>query len=59
MKTNRKTTKTSEEKWEEKQLYGYFKHEISHEKTWTRLQKRNFNRETGSILIIAQNNVIY
>ena len=42
-------------KWEGKQLYGSFKrliNNISHEKTWTRLRKGNFQRET------AQNNAI-
>ena len=35
---------TKEEKWEEKQLYGYVKlqtGEISHEKAWTWLRKGN------------------
>ena len=31
---------------------------ISHEKTWTRLRKRNLKRETESLLIAAQNNAI-
>ena len=48
-------------KWEEKQLYGHFKqliNNISHKKTWTRLRKGNFKRETESLLIAAQNNAI-
>ena len=56
-----KPTKLRKEKWEEKQLYGYFKQqtgEISHEKTWTWLKKRNLKRETESILTEVQNNVI-
>ena len=32
--------------------------EISHEKTWTLLSKRNFKRETEPLLIAAQNNAI-
>ena len=32
--------------------------EISHEKTWTWPRKRNFKRETESLLIVAQNNDI-
>ena len=52
-----RTTITRKQKWEEKQLYGYFKRqigEISHEKIWTRLRKGNLKRET--LLIVAQNN---
>ena len=44
-----------------KQFYRHFKrqiNEISHEKTWTWLRKRNLKRETESLLIAAQNNVI-
>ena len=58
-RTNRMTI--TRKKWEEKQLYGRFKwliSNISHEKTWTWLRKRNLNRETESLLIIAQNNTI-
>ena len=47
--------------WEEKQLYGYFKRqisEISHEKTWTWLRKGNLKRETEYLLIAAQNDAI-
>ena len=49
------------QKLEEKQLYRRFKRLISnmsHEKTWTRLRKGNFKRETESLLITAQNNAI-
>ena len=45
----------------EKQLYGHSKRqtsEISHVKIWTWLRKGKFKRETESILIAAQNNVI-
>ena len=45
----------------ERQLYGRFKrliNSISHNKTWTWLRKGNFKRETESLLIPAQNNVI-
>ena len=38
IKINRKSTKTIKQKWEEKQLYGYFKQqtrEIAHKKIWT------------------------
>ena len=43
------------------QLYGGFKRlasDISHEKTWTWLNKGNLKRETESLLIAAQNNAI-
>ena len=46
--TNR-TTKTRKQKWEGKQLYGYFKRqtdEITHKKTGTLQRKRNLKRET-------------
>ena len=49
------------QKWDEKQLYGRFKRIINdclHEKTWTWLRKGNFKRETESLRIAAQNNVI-
>ena len=53
-------TITRKQKWKEKQLYGRFKRliNISHEKTWTWLRKENFKRETESLLIATQNNVI-
>ena len=54
-------TITKKTKWEEKQLYGHFKRLInntSREKTWTWLRKGNFKKETESLLIAAQNNVI-
>ena len=60
-RTNRKTTKTRKQKWEEKQLYGHFKRqieEVAQEKTWTWLRKGNLKRETESLIIAAQNNAI-
>ena len=48
-------------KWEEKQLYEYFKRqtiEISHEKYWIWRKKRNLKRETESLQILAQSNAI-
>ena len=54
-------TKTRKQKWEEKQFHGRFKrliNNISHDKTWTWLRKRNFIRETESLLIVAQNSAI-
>ena len=60
IRTNRKTKKqTIKQKWEEKQLYGYFKRQtnvIAHEKIWTCLRKGKLNRETESLLIAAKNN---
>ena len=44
-----------------KQLYGRFKrliNNISHDKTRTCLRKVNFERETESLLIGAQNNAV-
>ena len=54
-------TITWKQKWEGKQLYRRFKrliNNISHDKTWTWLRKRNFKRETESFLIAAQNNAV-
>ena len=54
-------TITRKQKWERKQLYGRFKrriNNISHDKTWTWLRKRNCKRETESFLIAAQNNAV-
>ena len=54
-------TKTRKQKWEGKQLHGRFKrliNNISHDKTWTWLRKRNFKRETESLLMAAQNSAI-
>ena len=48
---------TRKEKWEEKYFYGRFKcliNNISRQKTWTWLRKGNLKRETGSLLIAAQ-----
>ena len=53
-------TITKKQKWE-KILYGNLKrliNNISHDKTWMWLRKRNFKRETEYILIAAQNNAI-
>ena len=47
------------QKWEEKNLYVYFKRQtskISNEKTWTWLRKGNLRRETESLLIAAPDN---
>ncbi len=58
---NNRMTITRKQKWEEKQFYGRFKpliNNISHEKTWTRLRKGKFKRETESLLIAAQNNAL-
>ena len=44
-----------------KQLYGRFKrliNNISPDKTWTRLRKGNFRKETESLLIAAQDNAV-
>ena len=49
----KRTTITRKQKWEEKQLYGYFKRKISYEKTWTWKRNRNLKKETT-----AQNNAI-
>ena len=54
-------TITRKQKWEGKQLYGWFKrliNNISHVKTWTWLRKGNFKRETESLLIAAQDSTI-
>ena len=59
--TIRDTTKTRKQKWEEKQLYGYFKRqtaEIAHEKSWSWLRRGNLKRETESLIIAAQDNAI-
>ena len=54
-------TTTRKQKWEEKQIYGRFKrliNNISHQKTWTWLRKGNLKRETESLLLAAQDNII-
>ena len=54
-------TITRKQNREEKQLYVRFKrliNNISYDKTRTWLRKGNFNRETESLLIAAQNNAI-
>ena len=56
-----RTTTTRKQKWKKKQLYNRFKwliNNISHQKTWTWLRKRNLKRETESLLIAAQDNAI-
>ena len=51
-----RTTITKIQKWEEKQLYGYFKRQSkSHT---SRLRKGYLKRETESLQIAAQNNAI-
>ena len=59
-RTNRMTI-TRKQKWEEKQLCGRFKQlisNISHEKTWTWLRKKNLKTKIESLLIAAKNNAI-
>ena len=54
-------TKTRKQKWEGKQFHGRFKrliNNISNDKTWLWLRKRNFQRETESLLKAAQNSAI-
>ena len=52
---------TGKQKWEEKQMHGYFKRQISqisHEKTRTWLRNGNLKKEIEYLLIAAQNNVL-
>ena len=54
-------TTTRKQKWEGKQIHGRFKrliNNISHDKTWTWLKKRNFMREREFLLMAGQNCVI-
>ena len=54
-------TITRKQKWEGKQLYGWFKrliNNITHDKTWTWLKKGNFKRETEFLLIAAEDNAV-
>ena len=54
-------TTTRKQKWRKNQLYGCFKrliNNISHQKTWTWLRKRNLEWETESLLIAAHDNAI-
>ena len=47
-----RTIITRKHKWEEKQMYGYFKpriNEVSQEKTWTWQRKGNLQRESKSL----------
>ena len=49
------------QKWEEKHFYGRFKrliYNILHQNTWTWLREGNFERETESPHLAAQNNAI-
>ena len=58
---NNRMTITRKQKWEGKQVYGRFNpliNNISHDKTWTRLRKGNFKRETESPLTAAQDNAV-
>ena len=52
--------KTRKQKWEGKQHHGRCKRQIniSHDKTWIWLRKGNFNRETESLPMAAQNSTI-
>ena len=53
--------KTKKEKSVEKQLYGHFKQLMNNillDKTWSWRRKGNFQRETESLQIAAQNNAI-
>ena len=59
--TKKNRTINWKEKWEEKQLYGYFKWQIgkiSLEKTLRWLRKGNLKRGTESLLIAAQHYTI-
>ena len=59
--TNRGTTKTRKQKWEEKQLYGYFKRQtagIAQVKSWSWLRMVNLQRKMGSLITAAQDNAI-
>ena len=58
---NNRMTITKKQKWEGKQLYGRFKqliNNISYDKAWTWLRKRNFRRETESLQIAAQDSAL-
>ena len=59
--TNNKRVNRTTITTQQKQLYGHFKRQtskMSHEKIRTWLRKGNFKRETESLLITAQDNVI-
>ena len=51
-------TTTRKQKWGKNNSMDAFNDNISRQKTWTCLRKRNFKRETESLLIEAQDNVI-
>ena len=56
-----RTIITRKQKWEEKQLYGYFKRQtskISLVKALIWPRKGNLKRETESLIIATQNNAI-
>ena len=57
-----KKKQTRKQGWEGKQLYGYFKLQISEtahvNKTLTRLRNGNLQRETEGLLVVAQNSAI-
>ena len=58
---NNNNNNNRKQNWEGKQLHRRFKrliNKISHDKTWTRLKKGNFKRETKSLLMAAQNSAI-
>ena len=53
-----RTIITRKQKWEEKQLYGYFMRQtckISPEKTWTWLEKEILKKGTKSLLTVQDN----
>ena len=58
LKTNDKRTKSRKQKWELKQLHGYFKQQtrkIAFKITWAWLRRENLKRETELLLIAVQN----
>ena len=61
IRTKRTSTKTWKQKWEEKQLYEYFKwqtSELVHGKIWIWLRKGNLERKTEALPTEAQNNAM-
>ena len=58
---DRTATKTRNQKYKEKQLYGLFNWqtgEIAHKKTWIWLRKESLKRAIKSLLKTAQNNTL-